>query len=397
MENKNPNREHEVDKGIELIKKQKFEEAIEIFDKYLEIDPVNLDAWYFKATALHNLNQFEDEILCYDKIMEIEPSTAAWYNKGFALGILGKYEEAIECYKKVLELNPEDAEAWLNQGLAFYNLQKFEETLECYTKITDLYPEHKEAWYRKGMTAGVLKRFEEAIRYHEKALEVDPNFINALFSKGMVLEMLGKHSEAIIYYDKTLEIDSTFIHAWYRKGIALVGLGDYEEAIKCMKAALEIDPYFEEARHQIDTIKGFLESPQERIPRVIMRDDVEKEINEIEGNFFENPEEIIRTCENALKKNPKDKVEWLCKGRALYELKEFEEALKCFEKALEIDPSFKEARVQKQIIEKGKKEGLQMIQLDLSRIEETDEGFIYEDKEGKLWKLHFDKSDENKE
>lgn len=397
MENKNPNREHELDKGIELIKKMKFEEAIEIFDKYLEIDSVNLDAWYYKATTLHNLNQYKEEILCYDKIIEIEPNEAAWYNKGFALGFLRRYEEAIECFKKVLELNPDDEEAWLNQGLAFYNLQKYEQALACYTKITDLNPEHKEAWYRKGMTAGALGKFEEAIRYHEKALKIDPNFINALFAKGMALELLRKHSKAIVCYDKTIDIDPMFIHAWYRKGIALVSLRDYKEAIKCMEAALEIDPYFEEARHQIDTIIGFLESSQERIPRVITRDEVEKEINEIEGNFFENPEEIIRNCENALKKNPKDKVEWLCKGRALYELKEFEEALKCFEKALEIDPSFKESRVQKQIIEKGKKEGLQMIQLDLSKIEETDEGFIYEDKEGKLWKLHFDKSDENKE
>jgi len=88
---------------------------------------------------------------------------------------------------------------------------------------------------------------------------------------------------------------------------------------------------------------------------------------------------------------------WYRKGIALLGLGEHEEAIKCMDAALEIDPSFKIARVQKQIMEKGEKEELQEIQLDFSRIEETDEGFIYEDKEGKLWKLHFDKSDENEE
>lgn len=54
MEDKNPNRNHKLNQGIELLKKLKFEEAIECFDKYLEIDPINLDTWYFRATALHN-------------------------------------------------------------------------------------------------------------------------------------------------------------------------------------------------------------------------------------------------------------------------------------------------------------------------------------------------------
>ena len=66
----------ELEKGFELIKNLKFEQALEIFDKVLEKKPVNLKAWYFKASALHNLKKFEDELLCYDKMMEIEPSEA---------------------------------------------------------------------------------------------------------------------------------------------------------------------------------------------------------------------------------------------------------------------------------------------------------------------------------
>ena len=117
MEDKNPNRDHKLDQGIELVKKLKFEEAIEILDEYLEVNPINLDAWYFKATAFHNLHQYEEEIQCYDKIVGIKPDEAAWYNKGFALGLLGRYSEAIDCYENLLEINPKDRDALEQKSL----------------------------------------------------------------------------------------------------------------------------------------------------------------------------------------------------------------------------------------------------------------------------------------
>ena len=45
------------------------------------------------------------------------------------------------------------------------------------------------------------------------------------------------------------------------------------------------------------------------------------------------------------------------------------------------------------LLEKDRPDGAQMIELDLSRIEETEDGLIYEDEKGKLWKLLFDEDD----
>jgi tetratricopeptide (TPR) repeat protein len=66
------------------------------------------------------MNKYNEAIQCYDKALEINPRDAkAWNNKGLAYADMNKYNEAIQCYDKALEINPRDAEAWYNKGLAY--------------------------------------------------------------------------------------------------------------------------------------------------------------------------------------------------------------------------------------------------------------------------------------
>ena len=51
----------------------------------------------------------EEAIECYDKVLEIEPNDAdALYNKGTILDELGKNEEAQRCFECVKEIESSD-------------------------------------------------------------------------------------------------------------------------------------------------------------------------------------------------------------------------------------------------------------------------------------------------
>ncbi len=86
--------------------------AVECYDKALEINPDNpefVDAWYNKGLALYKSWKNQDAINCYDKVLELNPEFAdAWYNKGLALYRLSKYMGAIECYNKALSIEWND-------------------------------------------------------------------------------------------------------------------------------------------------------------------------------------------------------------------------------------------------------------------------------------------------
>jgi tetratricopeptide (TPR) repeat protein len=83
-------------------------EALQFFDKALEIDPENYLAWANKGLILKTLDKVEEALLCYNRALRINPEyITVWYNKGVLLGSLGNFQEAIRAFNKVLELNPE--------------------------------------------------------------------------------------------------------------------------------------------------------------------------------------------------------------------------------------------------------------------------------------------------
>ena len=48
------------DKAAALCKLGRFEEALQVYDKALELNPDCFDAWWGKAAALRNLGRFEE-------------------------------------------------------------------------------------------------------------------------------------------------------------------------------------------------------------------------------------------------------------------------------------------------------------------------------------------------
>ena len=67
------------------------------------------DAWSNTGLALGNLNKYEDAMEAFDKAIEINPQDSdAWYNKRLALTKLNKYDEAMKTYDKAIEIHPQD-------------------------------------------------------------------------------------------------------------------------------------------------------------------------------------------------------------------------------------------------------------------------------------------------
>jgi len=196
--------------------------------------------WHNKGVDLAKLGKYEEAIACYDKALEIDPKDeSAWYNKGVDLAKLGKYEEAIACYDKALEINPKKESAWCNKGWTLGELGKYEEAIACYDKALEIDPKKESAWYNKGIDLGELGKYEEAIVCYDKALEINPKKESAWYNKGIDLGELGKYEEAIACYDKALEINPKKESAWYAKGFAYGLLRKFEYAPSVSKSVSE--------------------------------------------------------------------------------------------------------------------------------------------------------------
>ncbi|HEU4824266.1 MAG TPA: tetratricopeptide repeat protein [Nitrososphaeraceae archaeon] len=220
----------------------KEEEAIQCYEKALEMIPNFAYAWNGKGLALDVLARYEEAIQCYEKALEIDPNYApAWNNKGLTFEHLGRYEESIKYFDKALKIDPNNATAWNNKGYALDSLRKEEKAIKYFDKALEIDPNHAPAWNNKGYALLKLSRYEEAIQCHDKALEIDPNYAYAWKNKGNSLYLLGKYEEAIKYFDKALEIDPNNPYAWYIRSLVKAKKGNTEKSLVDLKKAIEID------------------------------------------------------------------------------------------------------------------------------------------------------------
>jgi tetratricopeptide (TPR) repeat protein len=245
--------------GEELNNLGRYEEAIKILDKALEIDASYVVARYSKGVSLHNLGKYQDAVECYDRALEIKPDhVSALYSKGLALSNLNKFDEAINSYDKALSINPNYTEARNNRDDALaktavdnthdptlpswyhdqYSRDKIEET-----KAAKTWNE----WNEEGISLFNLGRYDEALEYFGKALALNPNDSVTLSNKGSTLVELKRYSEAIEFAAKSLALNPNNAKAWNLKGVAYSWLGRNAEALGSYEKALAIDPNYQAA------------------------------------------------------------------------------------------------------------------------------------------------------
>jgi tetratricopeptide (TPR) repeat protein len=74
---------------------------------------------YNKGESLAGLKKYEDAIECFNKAIEIDPKyKTAWNNKGNVLNELNRHDDAVECYNKVAEIDKnceQEKEAYMNK------------------------------------------------------------------------------------------------------------------------------------------------------------------------------------------------------------------------------------------------------------------------------------------
>jgi len=91
------------------------------YNKTIELNPDNADAYYKRGDVYDEIGEYEKAIADYSKAIELDPNHAlAYYSRGCAYAEKGEYEKAIADYNKVIELNPSDAYAYYSRGLAYH-------------------------------------------------------------------------------------------------------------------------------------------------------------------------------------------------------------------------------------------------------------------------------------
>lgn len=133
--------------------------------------------WMCLGALLLDAQQYLEALQAFDKAIELSPGLAdAWYNRGNALRLLSRFAESLTAYRKALSLDPNIAEAWVNMGVIEQNLKSFGEAINCYDAALRLRPESLNANYNRALVLENTGQFPEAVAGFERTLLLAPNY-----------------------------------------------------------------------------------------------------------------------------------------------------------------------------------------------------------------------------
>jgi len=228
-------------RGKALSAQGKHAEALPLFHRATQLDPLSFDAWANLGYTLNELKRYEESLPACDRALALdEKQTWVWGNKGVALRNLGRAEEALVAYDRALTLDPNYALAWNNKGNALNNLKRYEEALVALDRALTLDPNYALAWNNKGAALDVLNRHEEALVALDRALALDPNNASVWNNKAMSLLGQWRLSEAIQPVDRSLALNPNLGQAWDTKGQILNAQRRFEDALLCLNRALAL-------------------------------------------------------------------------------------------------------------------------------------------------------------
>ena len=182
--------------GYDCDERGEYQQAIDCYNKAIELDPEDADTYNNKGIALKSLGEYQQAIDCYDKAIKLKPDDLkAYYNKGDALRELGDHQQAIDCYDKAIELTPDYADAYNNKGIALHNLGEYQQAIDCYDRALELRPDDANVYNNKGYTLYKLSKYEQSIDWYNKAIELDPNVANTHNNRRILLRMLEEKKQ----------------------------------------------------------------------------------------------------------------------------------------------------------------------------------------------------------
>lgn len=165
----------------------------------------------YKAGISHTrAGRFAQAVQSYQKAIELNPQYAeAYHELGYALFKLGKYNESLEASVKAAKLRPKNVETYRNLGDTYKASNQIDKACESYTQAKNLAPKHFQTVTKLANCFVQQGDSNAAINTYNDSLKVQPNNAVAIYELGKLYNSLGRSEEAMDEYTKLLTLNNS--------------------------------------------------------------------------------------------------------------------------------------------------------------------------------------------
>jgi len=184
--------------------KGELDNAYELFRKITVLEPATENArvaYLNMGNILDDAQRYEEAIEAYQKALSISPKDdSVFYNLGIAYKHAGKPELAIMAWKKASELDTNDPAPMVAIADYYYEQGHYDLAETEYRKITVRWPEIQEPHFKMGTMYYKRGNFDYAMNAFNRVIEIDPLSDlarKALINKAILVSKDAKNKESM--------------------------------------------------------------------------------------------------------------------------------------------------------------------------------------------------------
>ena len=238
--------------GESYFKQDKYNFAMDAFNKTISIDKYFSDAHYY-------LGLINESILKYDKA-EYHYENAriggtSFYEMNFRYGSLlydeEKYKKAIKPLEDYIEyfeydnsnvMSQEYKQALIKLGDIFFIEKRYSESVSCYQKLISKFPEDLFFNSRIAESSYLLKNIDLAIKTYHNILNLYPDDINSMEKLGDIFFDQGNFTIAKNYYNMAVDCGGQNKELIYKSALCYAYTEKFFQALIAFKRVNVIEP-----------------------------------------------------------------------------------------------------------------------------------------------------------
>jgi tetratricopeptide (TPR) repeat protein len=184
------------------------------FSKSVEWEPGNRQALYYLGRAKYNENRFEEAIDAFQRCLKLDPrDVKAEDNLGLSYQGLGRNEEAAAAFRQAIDWQAgsalKDPGPYINLGALLIETGKPEEALPLLLQAKAIASRDVKARRELGKAYMALNRLDDAKPELVRAVELAPESAPAHFVLGQLYRKLGMVDKAKVEFSRYAELNGT--------------------------------------------------------------------------------------------------------------------------------------------------------------------------------------------
>lgn len=273
----------DLDRGVALVKREAYAEALPYFDRVLEAKPDHAEAEYYRALARERTGDRAGAEKGYERVLSLNPKSvdaavnlgALYLDDGGGQGPPARPDKAVAVLSKAVELAPNEADLHANLAYAYRLTKAYDKAAEQFDAALKL---QDQAGVRFGYgdmlveagrcdqassqlskaiaglgkdapalgkvadLLGRCKAFDGCVQALDAAIGLEPAQPDLYVRRGACQHGLKKEQKARADFEKAIEKDPKFAPAHYYLGMSLRAEHMRTKAMAELQKAAELDP-----------------------------------------------------------------------------------------------------------------------------------------------------------